>query len=134
LIAVTTDELIELATKARRKAYTPYSGFPVGAALLTTTGRVYTGCNIENSSFSLTLCAERVAVASAIAAGETGFAALAVVADIPGTVTPCGACRQFLAEFGDMEIIMANLKGERRTQSLLELLPEPFSFQGPTMG
>jgi cytidine deaminase len=116
--------LIDLAKKARERAYAPYSKFAVGAALLTKSGRVVTGCNVENLSFGLTICAERAAVFAAIALGEKEFEAIAVVADSLTPVTPCGACRQVLAEFADdLPICSANLQDARFESTLRELLP-----------
>ena len=116
--------LIDAATKVRSEAYAPYSKCAVGAALLTKSGRIVTGCNVENLSFGLTICAERAAVFAAVAAGEREFAAIAVVADSVTPVTPCGACRQVLAEFAaDLPICSANLQGERFESTLRELLP-----------
>lgn len=118
------DPLIDAASKARGQAYAPYSKFAVGAALLTKSGRIVTGCNVENLSFGLTICAERAAVFSAIAMGEREFEAIAVVADSRSPVTPCGACRQVLAEFGDdLAICSANLEAVRFESTLSELLP-----------
>jgi cytidine deaminase len=118
------DPLIAAAREVREKAYAPYSHFKVGAALLTKSGRIYRGCNVENLSFGLTVCAERSAVFAAIAAGEVGFEAIAVVADSVQPVTPCGACRQVLAEFsGDLPICSANLQDERYETTIAELLP-----------
>lgn len=116
--------LIESARQVREKAYAPYSHFKVGAAVRTKSGRVFTGCNVENLSFGLTICAERVAVGAAVAAGERDFEALAVVADSKEPVTPCGACRQVLAEFSTtLPICSANLEGEVYESSIAELLP-----------
>ena len=116
--------LIKSARQARERAYAPYSHFKVGAALRTKSGRVFTGCNVENLSFGLTICAERVAVGAAVAAGERHFEALAVVADSKAPVSPCGACRQVLAEFSaTLPIISANLAGEVYESSIAELLP-----------
>jgi cytidine deaminase len=117
-------ELIEQAQAAREKAYAPYSKFAVGAALLTSTGRVFTGCNVENLSFGLTICAERNAVFAAVAAGERQFRKIAIVSDSKTPVSPCGACRQVLAEFGmELEVCSANLQGQRFQAGLDELLP-----------
>lgn len=117
-------ELIEQARAAREKAYAPYSKFAVGAALLTSTGRVFTGCNVENLSFGLTICAERNAIFAAVAAGERKFTKIAIVSDSKTPVSPCGACRQVLAEFGlELEVCSANLQGERFEGRLDELLP-----------
>ena len=115
------DALIEAAWQTREKAYAPYSNFAVGAALLAG-GKVITGCNVENLSFGLTICAERVAVGTAIAAGLKEIEAVAVVAETELPVSPCGACRQVLAEFGDPLICLANRK-ERLVFRLSELLP-----------
>lgn len=118
------DPLIDAAKKARDSAYAPYSRFAVGAALLTKSGRIITGCNVENLSFGLTICAERAAVFSAIAAGEKEFEAIAVVADSVSPVTPCGACRQVLSEFAsELPICSANLQDVRFVSSIQELLP-----------
>jgi len=120
-------ELIEKAKRARLKAYAPYSNFKVGAALLTKSGKVYTGANVENSVFGLTVCAERVAVFKAVNKGEKNFVKIVVVADKNPPVTPCGACRQVLSEFAkDLKIVCANLKGKVERYSLRELLPEAF--------
>lgn len=118
------DALISAARQVREKAYAPYSKFAVGAALRTSSGRVFCGCNVENLSFGLTSCAERNAVFAAVAAGEKEFEAVAIVADSKEPVTPCGACRQVLAEFGlDLEVCSSNLEGERYKATLRELLP-----------
>lgn len=118
------EQLIQQATEARSRAYAPYSKFAVGAALLGKSGRVYLGCNVENLSFGLTICAERNAVAAAVAAGEKEFTSIAVVADSKTPVSPCGACRQVLAEFcPDLDVCSVNLEGERFTARLGELLP-----------
>lgn len=120
--------LLEEAKKARLRAYAPYSGYQVGAALLTKNGRVYGGCNIENASYGAAICAERVAVVRAIAEGETDFVALAVVADSPEPGSPCGICRQFLAEFAPrLLLIMANLDGKVRRGNLETYLPYAFN-------
>jgi cytidine deaminase len=118
------DELISMAREVRAKAYAPYSRFQVGAALRTKGGRIYRGCNVENLSFGLTVCAERAAVFAAVAAGEREFEAIAVVADSETPVTPCGACRQVLAEFAsDLKICSANLQDQRYEATIAELLP-----------
>lgn len=119
-------ELIAAARRACQNAYAPYSGFSVGAALQTRAGRVFTGCNVENASYGLTICAERVAVTKAVSEGERDFEAVAVVSR--GGVTPCGACRQVLAEFNpDLRVIVAGLEGNSRQFYLSELLPAAFS-------
>jgi cytidine deaminase len=118
--------LIEQAKAARQQAYAPYSRFAVGAALQTKSGRVFCGCNVENLSFGLTICAERNAVFAAVAAGEREFEAIAVVADTRVPVTPCGACRQVLAEFApELPICSANLDGQTFESTIGELLPRP---------
>ena len=118
-------ELIALAAQARTSAYTPYSSYPVGAALLAASGEVYTGCNVENASYGLTICAERTAVVKAVCAGERDFEAIAVVTENGGS--PCGACRQVLSEFaGNMRVLVADAAGNCRTWSLSELLPDQF--------
>ena len=122
------EDLIAKATEAREKAYAPYSHFAVGAALLAKSGRVYTGCNVENASYGLSVCAERVAVFKAVSEGERDFEALAVVTE--NGVTPCGACRQVLMEFGeDIQVIVADDAGGYRVFGLQELLPEAFNSE-----
>jgi cytidine deaminase len=117
-------ELLPLAWGARSQAYAPYSKFQVGAALLAASGQVYRGCNVENLSFGLTICAERAAVCAAVAAGERTFTRLAIVAESKTPVSPCGACRQVLAEFGlGLEICCENQAGDRYVAFLRELLP-----------
>ncbi len=120
------DELLHLAALARQSAYVPYSHFAVGAALRAEDGRVFTGCNVENASFGLTICAERNAVAHAVAEGTRRFDAIAVVTE--NGVTPCGACRQVLAEFGPaMTVIVADEAGRRRVYTIGDLLPDAFT-------
>lgn len=116
------DALIKAAWETREKAYAPYSNFHVGAALLAEDGRIFTGCNVENLSYGLTNCAERVAIGAAVAAGVRRFLAVAVVADTAEPISPCGACRQVLAEFGVPRILLAN-RAERIEFTLEELLP-----------
>jgi cytidine deaminase len=116
------DLLVDTAWRARANAYAPYSNFAVGAALLAADGRVFTGCNVENLSFGLTQCAERVAIGSAVAAGLGSFLGVAVVADTAVPISPCGACRQVLAEFGVPLVMLANRSG-RLEFRLEELLP-----------
>jgi cytidine deaminase len=120
------EELIRAALAAREGAYAPYSRFAVGAAVRGESGRIYSGSNIENASYGLTMCAERVAIFKAVSEGEKRFAALAVAADTASPASPCGACRQVMAEFGINEVVMCNTKGERRTMTLAELLPYAF--------
>ena len=119
--------LIEAAVKARENAVAPYSRFLVGAALEDDAGRIHTGCNVENSTYGLTLCAERVAVFKALSEGARRFRRIAVAADTETLTPPCGACRQILWEFcGDLEIVLANLQGPTRSYRLAELFPSPF--------
>ena len=121
--------LIRSAIKAKELAYVPYSGFRVGAALLTKDGRIFTGCNIENAAYSPTICAERTAVAKAVSEGCRDFTAIAVTGDAGDYLTPCGVCRQVLAEFCDSEsfkVILANSEEDYREMRLGELLPGAF--------
>ncbi len=120
------EELIKAAQAARETAYAPYSRFAVGAAVLAASGRIYRGCNVENASYGLTMCAERVAIFQAVAAGDRKLTALAVAADTPSPASPCGACRQVMAEFGIKTVVMCNTKGDRLTVQLEELLPYAF--------
>jgi len=128
-------ELINKALQARKNAYIPYSHFAVGAALLTRKGTIYTGCNIENASYGLSICAERVAIFKAVAEGEKDFLALAVVADTDQPCSPCGACRQVLTEFApEMPVLMTNLKGDLEKKTVQELLPGFFAADHLTKG
>ena len=120
------ESLLAQARAVRDRAHAPYSGFRVGAALLGESGRVYVGCNVENTSFGLTLCAERSAVAAAVVAGESHFRALAIVTDGAVPVAPCGACRQVLAEFEPALQVWAECDGAQAGWRLDQLLPEPF--------
>lgn len=122
------EELIAAAQAARAKAYAPYSQYQVGAAVRTASGRIYTGCNVENASYGLTICAERVALTSAVADGEKEFVALAIAAGDSTPGMPCGACRQFMAEWftADVPVIVTSSRGERRQMTFGELLPVPF--------
>ena len=123
---MSNDELTKIAIKAREAAYAPYSKFTVGAALLTVSGKVFPGCNIENVSLGLTICAERAAVATAIAAGSRDLAVVAIATDSERPALPCGACRQVLAEFNpDLKILSTTLQGAREEYGLKELLPKP---------
>ena len=123
---MSTTELIEAAAKARTKAYAPYSKFFVGAALLTRSGKIFTGCNVENVSLGLTICAERNALAAAIAGGEREISTIAIVSDCNQPVFPCGACRQVLAEFNpELEIVTSTIEGRSETALLSSLLPRP---------
>lgn len=120
-------ELIAAAKKYREFSYSPYSKFKVGAAVLTKKGNVYGGCNVENSSFPVTNCAERTAIFKAVSEGEQEFEAIALIADTPGPCSPCGACRQVMVEFRIPKIIMANLKGDVKVVTLEELMPYAFT-------
>ena len=125
-------ELLAAARQASDKAYAPYSGLRVGAALLSRAGDIFVGANVENASFGLTLCAERAAVAAAVAAGAREFVALAIAAHSPVPLSPCGACRQVLAEFGrDLLILSAGTKGRPRAWRLKDLLPQAFTYDRP---
>src|SRR3984957_7481944 len=120
-------DLIAAATLARVNAHAHYSNFRVGAAVRARSGRVFTGCNIENSTYGLTLCAERVAIFKALSEGEREFDALAVVADTDALTPPCGACRQIIWEFcGDADVVLANLKGRIEIHRMSALFPKPF--------
>ena len=121
--------LLEAATKVRENAYAPYSHFKVGAAIRAASGRVYTGCNVENVAYPEGTCAEAGAIAAMIAAGDTRIAAVAVIADSPDPVPPCGGCRQKLAEFaeGDVAVTMATTDGASLTMTVAALLPGRFT-------
>ena len=119
--------LITAAKSARENAHAAYSNFRVGAGLRATSGRIFGGCNVENATYGLTICAERVAIFKAISEGERGFEAIAVVTDTDALTPPCGACRQLIWEFcGDVEVILANLKGRVEIIPMRELFPKPF--------
>lgn len=122
-------KLLAAATAAQHRAHAPYSKFRVGAALLTSSGKVYTGCNVENASYGLTICAERTAVFNAVSEGHRKFKAIAVVAP-SAALSPCGACRQVLAEFGEMVVLCADSRNRRRVRIhlLSELLPHTFKL------
>ena len=121
------ESLVKLAIEAREKAFAPYSNFKVGAALAGPSGRVFAGCNVENATYGLTVCAERVALWKAVSEGEREFVAVAVVSASEHPASPCGACRQLLWEFcGDIEVIIANLRGVRESHRLSQLFPHPF--------
>lgn len=127
------EQLIHEAKKVRSNAYVPYSNFLVGAALKTKSGKIYTGCNIENAAFPVSCCAERVAIFQAVADGEKNFEALAVAAETPGPVSPCGSCRQVMSEFFDKitQIYLTNMTNDTTTVTIENLLP--FSFQADDM-
>jgi len=117
---------MKAAMEVRSKAYAPYSKFAVGAAVETGSGRIYSGCNVENASYGLTNCAERTAIFNAVSAGESQLLRLLVVADTPGPVAPCGACRQVMREFNIQEIILCNTTGKSKIVGIAELLPYAF--------
>jgi cytidine deaminase len=121
------DPLIAAAKRARENAHAKFSNFKVGAALRTTSGKIYGGCNVENSTYGLTVCAERVAIFKAISEGERNFDAIAVVTDTGSLTPPCGACRQLIWEFcGDVPVVMSNLSGKVETVGMSSLFPKPF--------
>ena len=122
----TNDQLVTQAIEVAGRAYAPYSRFQVGAVLVGKDGRIFAGCNVENISFGLTICAERNAVFAAVAAGCREFAKIVIVADTEVPASPCGACRQVLAEFNpDLELVLSNFRGSRKMFRLSELLPRP---------
>lgn len=121
------DPLLEAALRARQNAHAPFSKFKVGAAIEDASGRIFTGCNVENATYGLTICAERVAVFKAVSEGARNFSRVAVAADTSVLTPPCGACRQILWEFcGDAELVLVNLAGRTETFRLAELFPRPF--------
>lgn len=121
-------ELIEIAKDAQSRAYAPYSNFKVGAALVSKSGKIFTGCNVENSSYSLTCCAERVAVFKAVSEGETQFKSITIVGDAADFTPPCGACRQVLYDLGgpELTVYLVHPKGKVKTLTCDDLLPYPF--------
>lgn len=121
-------KLYKAAVEARENSYSPYSHFAVGAAVRTAAGKIYKGCNIENGSYGLTVCAERNAIFAAVGAGESELTELCVVADTSGPVSPCGACRQVMSEFKINRIILTILKGDVKEMSLEEILPYGFEL------
>jgi cytidine deaminase len=133
-----TSSLLTAARRARRHARAPYSHFAVGAALETTKGVIVTGCNVENATYGLTICAERVAMFKAISEGHRAFARIVIVGDTAAPTPPCGACRQILWELGgDLEVVLANLRRETGRFRLQDLLPLPFDdkvLRGPSSG
>lgn len=124
-VIISDKELILSAIKAKERAYAPYSGFRVGASLLTKSGKIYTGCNVENASYSLTICAERVAVFKAVSDGERDFKSIAISFDSEKFIYPCGACRQVLAEFSpNIKIILVNGNGNTMETTLQKIFKE----------
>jgi cytidine deaminase len=121
------ETLISAAKLARENAHAPFSKFRVGAAVRATSGRIFGGCNVENATYGLTVCAERIAIFKAISEGERGFDAISVVTDTDVLTPPCGACRQLIWEFcGDVPVILANLKGKSEIMRMKDLFPKPF--------
>ncbi|PGA25723.1 cytidine deaminase [Bacillus thuringiensis] len=122
---------IEEANKMLSKAYIPYSKFPVGAALVTKEGKIYTGCNIENASYGLCNCAERTAIFKAVSESERDFSYLVITGETDGPISPCGACRQVIAEFCDpkMPVLLTNVKGDEKEVTVEQLLPGAFSIE-----
>jgi cytidine deaminase len=121
------EALIAAARQTRENAHAAYSNFRVGAALRAASGRIFGGCNVENATYGLTVCAERVAIFKAISEGERGFDAIAVVTDTDSLTPPCGACRQLIWEFcGDVPVVLANLKGRVEVIAMRDLFPKPF--------
>jgi len=121
------DILVTAARQARENAHAPYSNFRVGAALRANSGRIFGGCNVENATYGLTVCAERIAIFKAISEGERGFDAIAVSTDTDTLTPPCGACRQIIWEFcGDVPVILSNLKGRTEVIQMRDLFPKPF--------
>ncbi|WP_027621564.1 cytidine deaminase [Acetivibrio clariflavus] len=125
------EKLISLANEVKQNAYAPYSNFHVGAALITDSGKVYTGTNVENASYGATICAERTAIVKAVSEGERKIKALAISGDSDDYIYPCGICRQIISEFADEDfvVICCNKKGEYKVLSINEILPHPFVFE-----
>ena len=124
------ERLVRFARKAQKRSLAPFSHFRVGAALLAADGRIFSGCNIENSSYGLTMCAERTALFKAVSEGERKFKAIAIVSDDEGYTSPCGACRQVMLDLaGNIEIVLADKKGNIRVHTMGELLPHPFTAE-----
>jgi len=128
----TIDQMFQLTREAKDRAYAPYSKFKVGVALLGKNGKIYTGCNVENASHGLSVCAERAAVFKAVSDGEQAFDTIAILSDTENPITPCGACRQVLAEFNpNLKVVMVTTSGKQKSRSLSELLPDAFQISKP---
>lgn len=129
MLKIPWDQMFEVAATARSRAHAPYSNFSVGAAVLTEDGTIFPGCNVENSSYGLTICAERNAFARAVADGQKKAVAVAIIVDTPEPTPPCGMCRQTMAEFGEpgMEVRSRNLQGKELVSTLKGLLPHAFT-------
>lgn len=127
--------LVNEAIEARKNAYSPYSKFKVGAAVLTNNNTIFRGCNIENASYGLTNCAERTAIFKAVSENDSNIQAIAIVGDTEGPISPCGACRQVIAEFSNVntKVYLANLKGDIKETTIEELLPDYFTPSDLTM-
>ena len=124
------EQLVKSAKDVRERAFAPYSNFKVGSAVITKSGKVFSGCNVESASFGLTVCAERVAIWKAVSEGETEFDSIAVVADTKKLTPPCGGCRQIIWEFcGDVPVTLANLDGYVETVQMKDLLPRAFDTE-----
>ena len=131
-LTTSQQQLLREAKKAREAAYAPYSKFKVGAAVRTRAGNVYTGCNVENASYGLSMCAERIAIFKAVTAGDTDITDIALLTDTPTPSSLCGACRQVLFQFGkSSRVVAGNLEGSVVVSSVSELLPHPFRFDPP---
>lgn len=125
---LTRDKLVAAAKEGRKNSYSPYSGFPVGAAVLTASGKIYTGANIEAASSGATCCAERTAIYKAVSEGDRDILAVCTIADTPDVCTPCGICRQVIREWGaDIEVVLANTKGAVKVVGITDLLPLAFT-------
>ena len=133
-MAVVPDALLKAASLARQKAYAPYSNFAVGAAVETGSGKIYSGCNVENAAYGLTNCAERTAIFNAVSCGESQFVRILVLADTAEPIAPCGACRQVMWEFNIQEVVLCNMAGEYKIFGLTELLPYAFGSDDKERG